>query len=353
MPLPLFGSKTSASPKAVIGIAAGKGGVGKSTLTVNLALSLKLAGKSVGILDADVYGPSIRTMLKEERLPKQKGDRFVPALACGIKIMSLAYFNQIDSSSSFAVRAPIANKMIQQFIHQVEWGDLDVLLIDFPPGTGDVQLTIAQQSFLTGAVVVTTAQKVALQDVRKAIDFFRKVNIPLLGIVENMSAFVLPGNGGSISPFGKGGGELLSKETGAPFLGEIPLDPLICQTGDEGISLFELPNANELICVKAFKAIGQKILNLLNTHERVEIINVSGENSLSLNISWSNGTIQEMNAAELQKNCPCAGCKNGDYSHNMQVKIVKIHKVGRYALRFEFSSGCSQGIYSFDALRTP
>lgn len=234
----------------IIAVAAGKGGVGKSTVTVNIALSLKRAGYSVGILDADIYGPSLRMMLPEDEIPTHKGQKLVPAICKGIKVISMAYFRTPGEST--AVRAPIANGVLSQFINQVDWGVLDFLLIDFPPGTGDIQITLSQQANLSGAILVTTPQEVAIMDVRKASHLFDKVNIPIIGIVENMSYFEAEA-GKRISLFGKGGGERLSVELGVPLLGEVPIDPEVCQAGDEGRSLFEASASTP--AAKAFEGI--------------------------------------------------------------------------------------------------
>jgi ATP-binding protein involved in chromosome partitioning len=237
MPLPIHSSLSQPTgPAHVIAIAAGKGGVGKSTVTVNLALALSLAGYKVGILDADLYGPSLRRMLPEDQLPQQKGPTIVPAICQGIRVISMAYFRQDNLAT--AVRAPIANSLISQFLDQVEWGPLDYLLIDFPPGTGDIQLTLSQKAKLTGAVMVTTPQQVAIMDVRKAMHLFSQVRVPVLGIIENMSYYVHPGSGERLQLFGEGGGKRLAEETDIPFLGQIPVDPLLSTCGDEGRSLF-------------------------------------------------------------------------------------------------------------------
>lgn len=263
MPLPLFSAKTPLHPLSavgsVIGIAAGKGGVGKSSLTVNLALALKLQGYRVGIMDTDIYGPSIRKMLPEDHLPSQQpGQKIQPALCKEISMISLAYFRPAQEAA--AVRAPIANSLISQFIHQVEWGSLDFLLIDFPPGTGDVQLTLAQQAHLTGAVMVTTPQEVALLDVRKAFSLFEQVKIPIIGIVENMSYYQAHFQSEPLYLFGQGGGKKLAQEKEVPFLGQIPLDPLVCSCGDQGKSLFEIDPDFEKLITKSFTQVAQEVV---------------------------------------------------------------------------------------------
>ncbi|MBA3957273.1 MAG: Mrp/NBP35 family ATP-binding protein [Parachlamydiaceae bacterium] len=249
MPLTMY-QDSPTKIKHIIAIAAGKGGVGKSSVTVNLALALQKQGFSVGIMDTDIYGPSIRKMLPEDRLPKQKGARLIPALSNGIRTISMAYFRKEQEAS--VVRAPIANGMISQFINGVDWGNLDYLLIDFPPGTGDIQLTLCQKANLTGAIMVTTPQEVALLDVRKAMNLFHQVNIPILGIVENMSYYYHAPTKEKIYIFGKGGGERLARENGFPFLGAIPLAPTLCHVGDLGQSIFALPDLESQQIALAF-----------------------------------------------------------------------------------------------------
>lgn len=241
----------------IVAIAAGKGGVGKSSVTVNLALALRQAGYSVGLMDSDIYGPSIRRMLPEVQPPSQKGDRIYPAIChAGIRMISMAFFRRENEAA--AVRAPIANGVIAQFINNVEWGPLDYLLIDFPPGTGDIQLTLAQQAHLTGALMVTTPQEVSLMDVRKAVHLFEQLNVPIVGIVENMSYYQHPATSEKIYIFGKGGGERLASEVGAPFLGCIPIDPEVCRCGDEGRSLLNEQHASS----PAGKAFSELAVNM-------------------------------------------------------------------------------------------
>lgn len=240
MPLQMY--QPSSTFSNVIAVAAGKGGVGKSTVSVNLALALKRQGFEVGILDADLYGPSIRKMMPPDRLPSKEGSSLFPALSMGVKVMSMAFFGENDKAR--AVRAPVANSLITQFLETVSWGKLDFLIIDFPPGTGDIQLTIAQKGKITAALMVTTPQEVAAIDVIKAIDLFKTVNIPILGTIENMSYLPLE-TGLRLTPFGKGGADLIAKATGVPLIGTIPIDPLISYSGDKGISLFEQEGALE------------------------------------------------------------------------------------------------------------
>lgn len=252
--------------KYVIAVAAGKGGVGKSTVAVNLALALKKIGYSVGIMDADIYGPSIRKMLPEDRFPQQKGETIIPALCHGIRMISMAYFRKEHEAA--AIRAPIANGIVTQFLKQVDWGNLDFLIIDFPPGTGDVQLTMSQQANLNGALMVSTPQEVAILDVRKAMNLFEQVKVPVVGVVENMSYFHYEKTGDVLHLFGKGGGERLARESGVPFLGSIPIDPAICESGDNGTSLFEQNEASPCHAAKAFLALAETFVSHLTAMEQ-------------------------------------------------------------------------------------
>lgn len=279
MPLPMYDS--SPKIKNIIAIAAGKGGVGKSTITVNLALTLQHLGYKVGILDADLYGPSLRKMLLEETLPVQKDNKLIPALCNQIPIISFAFFRREDEAA--AMRAPIANNIINQFLNNVEWGSLDYLLIDFPPGTGDIQMTLGQKGNLSGAIVVTTPQEVSVIDVKKAIHLFEQLNIPLIGVVENMSYYYEKASDKKVYIFGKEGGTNLAKESKVPFLGEIPLDPLICQFADQGSSLFKSEN-EEL--KNHFIHFTKNFLNSL------EAIKTSDNSSQEFNLVWKNMDVE-------------------------------------------------------------
>lgn len=375
MPLKQFGSKKS--PRRIIGIAAGKGGVGKSTLTVNLALALRTLGYKVGVLDADLYGPSIRTMLPESKPPSQNGDQLIPAMSNGIAIMSMAFFKAKNQAS--VIRAPIASKLIGQFVNQVEWGDLDYLLIDFPPGTGDIQITLSQQASLTAALIITTPQEIALLDVRKCIEMFDQVHIPIAGIVENMSYFVVPGTDEKLPLFGMGGGENLAKESRSPFLGQIPINPIIGQCLDAGKSLFheQDPSADHLKdCFlkiahelesqldqlssegKPFELLWQQIpsrttpqRNIIKEKEaKVSIRSILQTSDTEFMIDWTNGSQIHYLLSEIQKHCPCAACAEGKKTNDPAVRAYKIRSIGRYAIQIDFSSGCSKGIYDFDML---
>ncbi|HEX8371686.1 MAG TPA: Mrp/NBP35 family ATP-binding protein [Chthoniobacterales bacterium] len=219
--------------KHVIAIASGKGGVGKSTVASNIAAALSLQGASVGLCDCDMYGPSMAIMFgARERPAATDENQIIPLERYGIKLMSMGFL--LDDDSPAILRGPMVTRYTQQFLRQVEWGELDFLILDLPPGTGDIQLTIVQTVALAGAVIVTTPQEVALIDARKAATMFQKVNVPLLGLVENMSFFQSPSDGKRYDIFGNGGGRREATRLGIPFLGEVPIDISTRESGDRG-----------------------------------------------------------------------------------------------------------------------
>src|SRR5436305_9744455 len=219
--------------KHIIAIASGKGGVGKSTVAANLAVALQNAGARVGVCDCDIYGPSISLMFGSREQPMAtEENRILPIEQYGLKLMSMGFL--LDDSSPAILRGPMVTRYTQQFLRQVEWGELDVLVLDLPPGTGDIQLTIVQTVALVGAIVVTTPQEVALIDARKAATMFEKVNVPVLGLVENMSYFVSPSDHKRYDIFGSGGGEREAKRLRVPLLGQIPIDIATRESGDRG-----------------------------------------------------------------------------------------------------------------------
>jgi ATP-binding protein involved in chromosome partitioning len=223
-----------AKVKNIIAVAAGKGGVGKSTVSTNLALALRGFGCSVGLLDADIYGPSVPTMLGEPEIPagNKAGNRITPAVHYGIQVMSVGFF--VDRDGAVVWRGPMIHKLLQQFTEDVEWGELDYLVIDLPPGTGDAQLSLSQLIPVSGAVIVTTPQEISLIDVVKAVSMFKKVEIPVLGVVENMSYYKCPSCGHHDEIFSRGGGKSLAEEVGAPLLAELPLHAQVRLGGDIG-----------------------------------------------------------------------------------------------------------------------
>jgi ATP-binding protein involved in chromosome partitioning len=226
--------------KNIIAVGSGKGGVGKSTVAVNLAITFAKLGHRTGLLDADVYGPNVPLMMGIRQTPHAVGQRIQPLEAYGVRLMSMAFLNPGDKPLVW--RGPMLNSVIQQFLRNVDWGELDYLVIDLPPGTGDVQLTLIQTTPLTGAVIVTTPSDVALEDARKAVNMFEQVREDVLGIVENMS--YLDHNGERLYIFGKGGGARTAEQMHVPLLAEIPLDPQTREGGDSGQPISTRPAPN-------------------------------------------------------------------------------------------------------------
>ena len=229
--------------KNTIAVASGKGGVGKSTVAVNLAVSLALDGAKVGLVDADVYGPSIPLMFGMNERPRLSENKLIPLERYDVKIMSIGFL--VDPMQAVIWRGPMASGAVKQFMSDVNWGDLDYLIFDLPPGTGDIQLTLVQTIPLTGAVIVTTPQDVALADARKGLVMFNKVNVPVLGIVENMSYFVCSHCGERENIFDSGGGSRTAKELGVPFLGEIPINTRIRIGGDQGTPIVVMDETSQ------------------------------------------------------------------------------------------------------------
>jgi ATP-binding protein involved in chromosome partitioning len=219
--------------KNIIAVASGKGGVGKTTIAVNLALALGQTGAKVGLLDADIYGPSVPLMLGAEADPQVLKNKIQPPNVEGIKVISMGFFYE-QSQQAGIYRGPIVSGIIKQFLTDVEWGSLDYLIIDLPPGTGDAPLTMAQTIPVTGIIIVTTPQDVAMNVAVKALGMFSKLNVPIVGVIENMSYLQCPHCSEHISVFGKGGGQKISEKFGIPFLGEIPLSPQIMEGSDKG-----------------------------------------------------------------------------------------------------------------------
>lgn len=218
----------------VIAVASGKGGVGKSTVATNVAVALSMAGLRTGLLDADIYGPSIPLMMGVHDKPQVSStNRILPFFNHGVKMQSLGFF--LGENAPVIWRGPMVMKAVQQLLQDTDWGDLDVLVIDLPPGTGDVQLTLVQTVPLTGAILVTTPQDLALLDVTKGAEMFKQVGTPLLGIVENMSFFTCPDCGKETEIFRRGGGQKESERLGIPLIGRVPLDPEVCNAGDAGV----------------------------------------------------------------------------------------------------------------------
>ncbi len=256
-----------------IAVGSGKGGVGKSTVAVNLAVALAQAGARVGLMDADIYGPNTPTMLGVESLPPPNGQRLQPAEAYGIKMVSMGLL--VKPGQPLIWRGPMLNSAIRQFLGDVDWGELDYLIIDLPPGTGDAALSLAQALPLSGAVVVTLPQLVSLEDATRGLNMFKQLEVPILGVVENMSYLDMP-DGTRMDLFGSGGGEKLAEATNTPFLGKVPIDQNVRIGGDTGKPI--VASHPESAVAKALQEIAQTIA------AKVSVAALSGKNELPINI---------------------------------------------------------------------
>jgi ATP-binding protein involved in chromosome partitioning len=267
--------KEIAGIRHIVAVSSGKGGVGKSTVAVNLAVSLAQMGARVGILDTDVYGPNVPIMLGGNDMPEVRGNNIVPPVYHGVKTMSIGLLNPGDKAVVW--RGPMLHSAVSQFLKQVEWGELDYLVVDMPPGTGDVQLSLAQMVAVAGAVLVTTPQEVALSDVRKAYSMFEQLNVPVLGIVENMSYFECPNDGQKFFIFGNGGGEALAERYGVPFLGGVPIAINIREGGDLGVPI--VVGAPDSPQARAFRTIAQNVaaqisINAIKANKALPVLNM-------------------------------------------------------------------------------
>ena len=355
----------------VIVVGSGKGGVGKSTSSVNLAMALKKLGHKVGLLDADIYGPSVPTMLAKnfpkESEAKMDENQIVPFDMQGVKVISLGLLVGKDQPTVW--RAPMATKMITQFLTGVKWGELDFLIIDLPPGTGDIQLTLSQQSNITGSIVVTTPQRVAVDIAKKGLLMFKHVGVPILGIIETMSGFGCGECGAVTSIFGDGGAEALSKDTQVPVLGKIPVDAALVRACDEGEPIVMRDPAS--ISAQAYMAAAAKViaaverLGLATTESEivplaVEAIpaEVDGQRH-KLAVYWSDGQKYVYETKALRFACPCAVCVD-EFSGERRITesaiddgiyLDKALPVGRYGINLVWSDQHSTGIYTYKYLR--
>lgn len=260
--------QTHAALKGVrnlIAVASGKGGVGKSTTAVNLAYSLAQSGSKVGILDADVYGPSIPLMTRSGNPSEQQDGLVIPPTVDGIKIISIGMF--ASGNKATILRGPMAGTVMKQFLTQIAWGELDYLIIDYPPGTGDIQLTLSQTAPITGAVIVTTPQEVALIDVRKAASMFETLKVPIIGVIETMSYFICDGCSKKHHIFRQGGGEKLARELGLPLIGQIPMQSEVADGGDSGIPMVKA-NAASPVSIAYKEAAGSLAAQVSILHEQ-------------------------------------------------------------------------------------
>lgn len=371
----------------IIAVGSGKGGVGKSTVSVNLALALQQLGARVGLVDADILGPSIPGMLgiETDEPPLMTPDgKMIPAQQHGLKVVSMAMFTGDDDPA--VLRGPMVGKYLNMFIGGVQWGSLDYLILDLPPGTGDTQLTLAQSMPLSGVVIVTTPQAVSLKIARRGLRMFEKVQVNILGIIENMRTFTCPHCGENTDIFRHGGGELMSQELDVPFLGALPLDIDVVTSGDEGRPI--VADQPTSVSAKVYASIATTLVEQL--HEAVTVlkpfvwkwdsdegtpgwmedaarpagsqktpIGFLRRDPRTLSILWEDGHRDDFDVRDLRLACHCALCIEEMSGRKLldpktirsDVSPRQIVSVGNYAISFDWSDGHNSGIYSFNDLR--
>jgi ATP-binding protein involved in chromosome partitioning len=387
-PQPAAGPERLPGIRHLIAVGSGKGGVGKSTVSVNLALALQQIGRRIGLVDADIYGPSIPSMLglATGQRPAMTADRrIIPADCHGLKAISMGMLTGDDTPA--ILRGPMVGKYLQAFIGSVQWEDLDYLILDLPPGTGDTQLTLAQSYPLSGAIIVTTPQDVSLKVARRGLRMFETVHVPILGIIENMSTFTCPHCGKGTDIFRRGGGERMSRQLGVPFLGAIPLDADIVTGGDEGHPIvLEKPNS---AAARAYLAIATELEGRLQglpttalqpftwtwetgegepawvesvvrpSGSRTSAIGFRRRDARTLSVLWEDGRRSDFDVRDLRLACPCALCVEemggrpllDPRSVRPDVAPRTITSRGNYAITISWDDGHSTGIYSFEHLR--
>jgi ATP-binding protein involved in chromosome partitioning len=372
----------------IVAVASGKGGVGKSTVSVNLALALQQVGSRTGLVDADILGPSIPVMLG---LPKGQPPivnpegQAVPAERFGIRTMSMGML--IGDDAPAILRGPMVTKYLRMFVAGVAWGNLDYLILDLPPGTGDTQLTLAQGTPLSGAVIVTTPQDVSLNIARRGLRMFEKVQVPILGVIENMSSFACPHCGKNTDIFRQGGGQRMSQELGVPFLGAIPLHADVVTSGDEGRPI--VASKPESAVAQAYRAIAAHLRSQLDTAHRTVLkpfiwnwetddgapgwhewaigasdakttpVGFTKRDPRTLSVLWQDGRRDDIDVRDLRLACACAMCveemsgrKTLDpNSVRKDVTPRTVSSIGNYAVAVTWNDGHTSGIYSFEHLR--
>ena len=373
----------------IVAVASGKGGVGKSTVSVNLSLALHSLGGRVGLVDADVLGPSIPVMLgiPTGQAPTMSADgKAVPMERFGLKTLSMGMLTTDDAPA--VLRGPMVGKYLQMLISGAEWGALDYLVLDLPPGTGDTQLSLAQNFPLSGVVIVTTPQAVSLKIARRGLRMFERVQVPILGIIENMSGFTCPHCGKSTDVFSRGGGEQLSRDVGVPYLGAIPLDPDVVAGGDSGRPIvIDKPDSD---AAKVYAGIAMQLADRLHgtratvlkpfrwtwdTNEgappwmdgsaspsgaRTTPIGFRRLDARTLSVLWADGRCDDFDVRDLRLACHCALCVQEMSGRKLldprrvglDVSPNVITSIGNYAIGVDWSDGHSSGIYAFDYLRT-
>ncbi len=371
----------------IIAVGSGKGGVGKSTVSVNLALALQQLGARVGIVDADILGPSIPCMLgipTGEPPERALDGKMIPVERHGLKAVSMGMLTGDDHPA--VLRGPMVGKYLQMFVGGVQWGQLDYLILDLPPGTGDTQLTLAQSMPLSGVVIVTTPQTVALKIARRGVRMFETVQVKILGIVENMRTFTCPHCGENTDIFRHGGGEQMSQELGVPFLGALPLDIDVVICGDEGSPIVAAQPTS--VSAKVYAAIATALMEQVSGEVSVlkpfvwkwdsnegapawmeDAAKPAGSQKTpigflrrdprTLSILWEDGQRDDLDVRDLRLACPCALCISEITGEKLlDPKTIKsdvspreIMSIGNYAIKFEWSDGHNTGIYSFSPLR--
>jgi ATP-binding protein involved in chromosome partitioning len=372
----------------IVAVASGKGGVGKSTVSVNLALALQQVGSRAGLVDADILGPSIPVMLGLPRgqppMVNPEGQA-VPAERFGIRTMSMGMLTGDDTPA--ILRGPMVTKYLRMFVAGVAWGKLDYLILDLPPGTGDTQLTLAQGTPLSGAVIVTTPQDVSLNIARRGLRMFEKVQVPILGVIENMSSFACPHCGKSTDIFRQGGGQRMSQELGVPFLGAIPIDADVVTSGDEGTPI--VASKPESAVAQAYRAIAGHLRAQLDAAQRTVLqpfiwnwdtdegapgwhewaigastslttpVGFTKRDPRTLSVLWQDGRRDDIDVRDLRLACACAMCVEEMSGRKMldpnsirkDVSPRTLSSIGNYAIAVTWNDGHTSGIYSFEHLR--
>lgn len=372
----------------IVAVASGKGGVGKSTVSVNLSLALHQMGARTGLVDADLFGPTIPIMLGIPRGPRPTmtaEGQIVPLERSGLKVISMGILTGDDEPA--ILRGPMVSKYLQAFVTGVAWGKLDYLILDLPPGTGDTQLTLSQGTPLSGAIIVTTPQDVSLRIARRGLRMFEKVQVPILGIIENMSSFTCSHCGETTDIFRQGGGRRMSEELGVPFLGAVPIDPEIVTGGDEGRPIITSKPDSQVAV--AYRAIATQLVQSIGATPEAVLepfvwswgddktappwlesagtsdggqfipIGFRRRDPRTLSILWQDGQRHDHDVRDLRLACPCAVCVDevtgrrtiDATSIRQDVAPRVISSVGSYAINIAWNDGHSTGFYTFDSLR--